>query len=129
MTADIASRERALDELLASLQHGDLSPLELRLLVRLAERQSAQSELADALEASPATVSRATRRLAMRGLIRRRFEGGRRSRFVLSITSSGLQAVAALVEWVTAAHPARSNHFSHSAGRRPATEGSRHPNR
>ena len=116
MTADSASAERALDELLATLQHGDLSPLELRMLVRLAERQFAQSELVDGLEASPGAVSRATRRLAMRGLIGRRFERGRRSRFVLSITSSGLEAVAPLVEWVSRhAHPPRSDHFSPAA--------------
>ncbi len=106
MSAEPASSERALDDLLAAL-HCGLSPFELRTLIRLAERETAQSELADALQARSGTIRRAIRRLAMRGLIARRFERGPRSRFVLSITSSGLLAVTPPVECVTEAHPPR----------------------
>ena len=116
MTGHGASAESVLDQLLATLQHGGLSPLELRMLVRLADRQIVQSELVGALEASPGTVSRATRRLAMRGLIGRRFERGRRSRFVLSITPLGLEAIAPLIGWVSDAHPPRTDHLSPAAG-------------
>ena len=99
------SAEEALDALLAILQRGDLSPLELRMLLWLADRVGTQTELAEALEVSPGAIGRAARRLSMRGLIRRRFERGRHSRFVLSSTSAGLLAVAPLVEWITNAHP------------------------
>jgi DNA-binding MarR family transcriptional regulator len=103
------SAEEVLDAMLATLQRGDLSPLELRMLLWLADRVGTQSELAEALAVSPGAIGRAARRLSMRGLIRRRFEGGRRSRFVVTITSTGLLAIAPLVEWIMEAHPARRN--------------------
>jgi DNA-binding MarR family transcriptional regulator len=111
------SAEEALDSLLATLQRGDLSPLELRMLLWLADRVDTQSELADALDVSRGAIGRAAWRLSMRGLIRRRFERGRRSRFVLSITSTGLDAVAPLVEWITDAHPTQRNDLWKRAGR------------
>jgi DNA-binding MarR family transcriptional regulator len=111
------SAEEALDSLLATLQRGDLSPLELRMLLWLADRVGTQSELADALDVSRGAIGRAAWRLSMRGLIRRRFERGRRSRFVLSITSTGLDAVAPLVEWITDAHPTQRNDLWKRAGR------------
>ncbi|MDQ4049220.1 MAG: MarR family transcriptional regulator [Actinomycetota bacterium] len=107
MSADTASSAKVLNGLLGTLQRAGLSALELRVLVRLAERQATQSELADALEAGPGTIRRATRRLAMRGLIGRRFERRRRSRFVLRITSSGLLALAPLIESFERAQDAR----------------------
>ena len=109
MSGGAESAEEALDTLLATLQHGDLSPLELRILLWLAERVGTEPELADALDVSGGAIGRAATRLSMRGLIARRFEGGRRSRFVLSITSTGLLAVAPLVKWITDAHPARKD--------------------
>jgi DNA-binding MarR family transcriptional regulator len=111
------SAEEALDSLLATLQRGDLSPLELRMLLWLADRVGTQSELADALDVSRGVIGRAAWRLSMRGLIRRRFERGRRSRFVLSVTSTGLDAVAPLVEWITDAHPTQRNDLWKRAGR------------
>ena len=109
MSGGAESAEEALDLLLATLQHGELSPLELRILLWLAERVGTEPELADALDVSSGAIGRAATRLSMRGLIARRFEGGRRSRFVLSITSTGLLAVAPLVKWITDAHPAGKN--------------------
>lgn len=121
MSAEAVSAERALDGLLATLQHGDLSALELRILIRLAERQSDRSELAGVLEeAKPAAISHAIRRLTMRGLIARRSDRGPRARFVLTITSLGLQAVAPLVEWVSEAQPPGNDGLWRSAG--PAGE-------
>jgi DNA-binding MarR family transcriptional regulator len=111
------SAEEALDALLVTLQRGDLSPLEFRMLLWLADRVGTQSELAEALDVSRGAIGRAARRLSMRGLIGRRFERGRRSRFVLSITSTGIHAVAPLVEWITDAHPARRNDVWQRAGR------------
>ena len=98
MSALNASAQRVLDDLLGTLQRAELSPSELRVLVRLAKSQATQSELADALEAGPGTIRRVTRRLAMRGLVGRRFERGRNSRFVLRITSSGRSALAPLID-------------------------------
>jgi DNA-binding MarR family transcriptional regulator len=103
------SAEEALDALLVTLQRGDLSPLDYRMLLWLADRVGSQSELADALDVSRGTIGRAATRLSARGLIGRRFDRGRRSRFVLSITARGLLALAPLVEWITNAHPARSD--------------------
>jgi DNA-binding MarR family transcriptional regulator len=116
MSGSPPSAEEALDALLATLQRGDLSPLELRVLLWLADRVGTQRELADALDVSPGAVGRAATRLSMRGLIRRRFEGGRRSRFVLSSTSRGLRAIAPLVDWITNSHPARHDHVWRRAG-------------
>lgn len=117
MSGSSESAEEALDSLLATLQRGALSPLELRMLLWLAERVGTQSELADALDVSRGVIGRAATRLSMRGLIRRRFERGRHSRFVLSITSAGLLAVAPLVEWITNAHPTHRSDVWQRTGR------------
>ena len=102
------SAEKALDGLLATLQGGDLSPMELRMLLWLAAREEAtQLELTRALSARTGAIGQATGRLAVRGLITRRFDRGRRSRFVLGITSTGIAAVSPLVEWVAELQPAR----------------------
>ncbi len=117
MSGSSESAEEALDALLATLQRGALSPLELRMLLWLAERVGTQSDLADALDVSRGVIGRAATRLSMRGLIRRHFERGRHSRFVLSITSAGLLAVAPLVEWITNAHPDHRSDVWRRAGR------------
>jgi DNA-binding MarR family transcriptional regulator len=101
------SAEDELDALLATLQHGDLSALELRILLWLADRVGTQRELAEALDVSRGAIGRAAARLSMRGLIRRRFENGNGSRFLLSVTPAGVRAVAPLVESFTVARPAR----------------------
>jgi DNA-binding MarR family transcriptional regulator len=116
MSRTAKSAEEGLDALLATLQRGDLSPLELRILLWLADRVGTQRELADALDASRGAIGRAATRLSTRGLIRRRFDRGRRSRFVLSITSRGLRAVAPLVESTTHAYPVRKEGVWRDAG-------------
>jgi DNA-binding MarR family transcriptional regulator len=106
MSRNAAHAGNALDDLLATLQGGGLSPLELRILLQLAERDASPANLANALDTEPKLISSTSRRLAMRGLIGRRFdERGRDSRFVLSIRSGGLRALAPLVERVADAHP------------------------
>jgi DNA-binding MarR family transcriptional regulator len=109
MSGGAVSAEKALDDLLTTLQQGDLSPKELRMLLSLADRDATQSQLAEALQMNPSAISRASRQLAMRGLINRRFEHGRRPRFTLSITSQGLSALTPLVEWIAQVHPAGRN--------------------
>jgi DNA-binding MarR family transcriptional regulator len=70
------------------------------LLVTL--REATPSELSEALGETPTAIERATRRLDMRGLIRRRFERGRDSRFIFSITSAGLLYLDPLVQCAAA---------------------------
>jgi DNA-binding MarR family transcriptional regulator len=91
-----------LDDLLEALQSGDLSPLELRMLLVLSQGGSHQAQLAELLNSSPGGIRRAARRLSVRGLIARRYERGRHSRFLLTITPSGLRAVGELVELLPA---------------------------
>ena len=76
------------------------------MLLSLAGRDATQSQLAEDLQINRAAIGRASRELAMRGLINRRFEHDRRPRFTLSITSQGLSALTPLVEWIAEAHPA-----------------------
>ena len=120
MSTKCGSAETVLDDLLATLQHCGLSALELRVLIRLADRPTAQSELADVLQARSGAMRRAIRRLAMRGLIGRRFERGPRSRFVLSISSSGRLTVAPLVECIAEAHRPQDEWPLGINGRQPA---------
>jgi DNA-binding MarR family transcriptional regulator len=95
-----ASPERLLDSLLATLGYSGLSPTEVRLLLWLAPREATPSELSEALGQPSGAIERATRRLDMRGLIRRRFERGSHSRFIFSITSAGLLYLDPLVQCV-----------------------------
>jgi DNA-binding MarR family transcriptional regulator len=92
------SPEALLDCLLATLEHRRLPPTEARLLLRLAARDATPAQLSEALDQTPVAIERATRRLDMRGLIRRRFERGRDSRFIFSITSAGLLCLEPLVQ-------------------------------
>jgi DNA-binding MarR family transcriptional regulator len=66
MSGSAQSAEEALDALLATLQRGDLSPLELRMLLWLADRVGTQPELAEALDVSRGAIGRAATRLSMR---------------------------------------------------------------
>jgi DNA-binding MarR family transcriptional regulator len=102
----VVGPERALDDLLARIERRNLSPMELRVLLWLAEREATPVELREALRGPTGAISHATRCLDMRGLIRRRFERGPRSRFVLSITTAGLLALQPLVQRVADTGPA-----------------------
>jgi DNA-binding transcriptional ArsR family regulator len=95
--ADATSPERTLDELLATLEQGELSPTEVRVLLRLAEGEATAAELTHALQQRPGAITSVAYRLAMRGLIRRRFEGGQRSGFVFGIASAGIRALRPLL--------------------------------
>ena len=61
MSRSAKSAEEELDALLATLQCGDLSPLDLRIPLWLADRPGTQRELADALESSRGAIDRAAR--------------------------------------------------------------------
>jgi hypothetical protein len=125
MSGTTDSAEEALDALLATPQRGALSPLELRILLWLAERVGTQPEVANALDVSVRRVGRAaTPSPRERSLDAA--SSGRRSQFVLSITSTGLLAAAPLVDWITAARRARKSDVWQRAGQataaRPAGE-------
>ena len=92
MTRNGAGSQFILDDLLAVLQASELSVLELRVLLHLADHNASPTHLADKLDTEPKTIGRATRRLAKRGLIGRRFEEcGRESHFELRIRSGGCE--------------------------------------
>lgn len=101
-----AGSHQALDALLETLEQRGLAPLELRVLLRLSERQATPLDLVEAVGARPEVIRRTIRRLSMRGLIRQRFEGGSRFQFVLSITAAGSLVVEAFTEALDlAGHP------------------------
>jgi DNA-binding MarR family transcriptional regulator len=103
---DAVNPQRSLDDLLATLERGELSPTEIRVLLSLAEREATVAELTDALQQRPGALTSVVYRLAMRGLIRRRFESGQRSGFVFAITSVGMLALRPLLQRVTGARAA-----------------------
>ena len=109
---DAVDPERALDDLLATLERGELSPTEIRVLLCLARREATVAELTDALQQRPGALTSVAYRLAMRGLIRRRFESGQRSGFVFAITSAGVLALRPLLQQVTEARAAGGDDLS-----------------
>lgn len=85
-----------LDRVLELVERRKLSATELRLLLALLDRGACLADLAEALDERPDEISRASRRLSMRGLIRW-LHVGRRKQTRLEITSSGLTTVRALL--------------------------------
>ena len=85
-----------LDRVLELVERRKLSATELRVLLALLDRGACLSDLAEALDARPDQITRAGRRLSMRGLIRWHHVG-RRQQTRLEITSSGLTTVRALL--------------------------------
>ena len=90
----------AMDKLLATLEGCELSATELRVLLRLTEGEVTPAELAKELGQPLRKVTRVGNRLAMRGLLRRRFERGTRSYFVFGIAPGGLTALQPLRQWL-----------------------------
>ena len=85
-----------LDRVLELVERRKLSTTELRVLLALLDRGACLSDLAEALDERPDEITRAGRRLSMRGLIRWHHVG-RRKQTRLEITSSGLTTVRALL--------------------------------
>jgi DNA-binding MarR family transcriptional regulator len=106
------SRERTLDELAASIERSGLSPTEIRVLLWLAEREATAAEVTDALRQRAAAITTVAYRLAMRGLIRRRFESGPRSGFVFTITPAGMLVLRPLLQRVRELGPASTEDHS-----------------
>ena len=85
-----------LDRVLELVERRNLSATELRVLLALLDRGACLADLAGALDERPDEITRASRRLSMRGLIRWHHVG-RRKQTRLDITSSGLTTVRALL--------------------------------
>jgi DNA-binding MarR family transcriptional regulator len=84
------SEDAALDRVLRLFERGQHSATEMRLLLRLLEQRDASiAELAERLGARPSEITRAGRRLAMRGLVRTH-HAGRPEQTLMEITPSGL---------------------------------------
>jgi len=92
----------ALDRVLRVFERGQHSATEMRVLLRLVDRRDAGiGELAEQLGCRPTEITRAGRRLAMRGLVRAH-RAGRPEQILMEITPSGLATVRTLL---TAARP------------------------
>ena len=85
-----------LDRVLQLLERRKLSATELRVLLALLDRGACLADLAETLDQRPDEITRASRSLSMRGLIRWHHVG-RRKQTRVEITSSGLTTVRALL--------------------------------
>jgi DNA-binding MarR family transcriptional regulator len=87
----------SLDRLLELFEQAELSATEMRVLLALLGRHDATiPELADALDTHPTEITRAGRRLAMKGLIRWH-HGGRPEHALLDATRAGTATIEALL--------------------------------
>jgi DNA-binding MarR family transcriptional regulator len=86
----------ALDRTLDILERRRLSAAELRVLVELVDHEATVGELANTLGRQAAEIACTSRRLAVRGLIRRR-HGPDDVPTVLSITQTGVATVRPLL--------------------------------
>jgi DNA-binding MarR family transcriptional regulator len=86
----------ALDRVLELVGGRGLSAAELRILVRLVDREASIPELAEALDERPVDVRRCGRRLSARGLVSWRHAGPLKHT-QLAITPAGLTTVRALL--------------------------------
>jgi DNA-binding MarR family transcriptional regulator len=93
----MAGTDAALDRVLRVFERGQHSATELRVLLRLVDHRDAGiGELAEQLGCRPTEVTRAGRRLAMRGLVRTH-QAGRPEQTLMEITPSGLGTVRTLL--------------------------------
>jgi DNA-binding MarR family transcriptional regulator len=93
----MSGADAALDRVLRVFERGRHSASEMRLLLRLLHHRDAGiGELAEQLGSRPTEITRAGRRLAMRGLVRTH-RAGRPEQTLMEITPSGLATVRALL--------------------------------
>jgi DNA-binding MarR family transcriptional regulator len=91
------SGDAALDRVLQLFERGQHSATEMRVLLRLLEHRDASiAELAEQLDSRPTEVTRAGRRLAMRGLVRTH-HAGTPEQTLMEITRSGRAAMRSLL--------------------------------
>ena len=93
----LARRHRSLafDRLLESVHREHLSPLDLRVLLRVTDREATVADLAESLRQPPSVLRRASARLVARGLLRRRRRRDRHDHLevTLATTASGMSAL------------------------------------
>jgi DNA-binding MarR family transcriptional regulator len=84
-----------LDRFLELVHHEDLSPLDLRVLLRVTDREATVRELANSMGQHPIVLRRASARLVARGLLRRRRRQTRHHRLevTLATTATGMGAL------------------------------------
>lgn len=91
-----ASATSAIDRVLEVFERRGLSPTELRVLLKLLDRDASLSEIARALGQRPNDITRAGRRLSTRGLVRW-YHGGAPKQTQFAITAEGLATMRALL--------------------------------
>jgi DNA-binding MarR family transcriptional regulator len=95
--APLSGGDGALDRVLRMFERGHHSACEMRVLLRLVDHRDAGiGELAEQLGCRPTEITRAGRRLAMRGLVRTH-RTGRPGQTLMEITPSGLATVRTLL--------------------------------
>jgi DNA-binding MarR family transcriptional regulator len=85
-----------IDRVLEVFERGGLSPCELRVLLKLLDREASLSEIAEAIGKPSGDVTRAGNRLARRGLVRW-YHAGARMETRLVITTDGVATMRALL--------------------------------
>jgi nucleotide-binding universal stress UspA family protein/DNA-binding MarR family transcriptional regulator len=88
-------RSVAFDRLLESVHREHLSPFDLRVLLRVTDREATLGDLAESMGQPPSVLRRASARLVARGLLRRRSRRNRHHRLqvTLATTASGMSAL------------------------------------
>jgi DNA-binding MarR family transcriptional regulator len=93
-------RSLSLDRFLELVHREDLSPVDLRVLLRVTNREATVRELASSMGLPPTVIRRASGRLVARGLLRRRRRrtGDHRLEVMLETTASGMHALLRVTE-------------------------------
>jgi DNA-binding MarR family transcriptional regulator len=98
----LARRHRSLafDRLLESVHREHLSPFDLRVLLRVTDREATVGDLAESLGQPPSVLRRASARLVARGLLRRRRRRtwDQHLEITLATTASGMSALSRVTQ-------------------------------
>jgi DNA-binding MarR family transcriptional regulator len=114
----LARRHRSLafDRLLESVHGEDLSPFDLRVLLRVTDREATVGDLAESMGQPPSVLRRASARLVARGLLRRRRRRNRHDHMevTLATSASGMSALYGVTRALetAATEPARARRGS-----------------
>jgi DNA-binding MarR family transcriptional regulator len=99
---ELARRHRSLafDRLLESVHREHLSPFDVRVLLRVTDREATVVDLAESLGQPPSVLRRASARLVARGLLRRRRRRDRQDHMevTLGTTASGMSALSRVMQ-------------------------------
>jgi DNA-binding MarR family transcriptional regulator len=119
----LARRHRSLafDRLLESVHREHLSPFDLRVLLRVTDREATVGDLAESLGQPPSVLRRASARLVARGLLRRRRRRDRHDHMEVTLarTASGMSALSRVTQALQLAPTDRSGR---ATSRTPAAQ-------